>query len=271
MVDRNGVQLAIGRRATTVYANPKHIADPRAAAIAAGKALRLDPDKLYGPLADQSRGFVYVARKADAKRADALQRKGIQGLGFYSEERRVYPRGSSAPMSSGTRGWTTGPVRAGAGAERDARWAARPRDRRPRPIRPRARHPQGDTGRGGPRRPSDARRDAAGGRVDSALDGAPLGCARRDRRGPRPAQRRGARAAVEPGFDANRFPQTSREVQRNRAVTDTYEPGSTLKVVTVAGHCPRASSARRRSSRSRRRSRWPTERSTRRTGPTPSG
>ena len=76
--------------------------------------------------------------------------------------------------------------------------------------------------------------------------------------------------AVEPGFDANRFPQTSREVQRNRAVTDTYEPGSTLKVVTVAGHCPRASSARRRSSRSRRRSRWPTERSTRRTGPTPS-
>ena len=41
--------------------------------------------------------------------------------------------------------------------------------------------------------------------------------------------------AVEPGFDANRFPQTSREVQRNRAVTDTYEPGSTLKVVTVAG------------------------------------
>jgi cell division protein FtsI (penicillin-binding protein 3) len=41
--------------------------------------------------------------------------------------------------------------------------------------------------------------------------------------------------ASEPGFDANRFPETSRDVQRNRAVTDTYEPGSTLKVVTVAG------------------------------------
>ncbi len=88
------MQLAIGRRATTVYANPKHIANPQAAAIAAGKALGLDPDKLYGPLADQSRGFVYIARKADAKRADALQRKGIPGLGFYSEERRVYPQGS---------------------------------------------------------------------------------------------------------------------------------------------------------------------------------
>ncbi|HXV02668.1 MAG TPA: penicillin-binding protein 2, partial [Gaiellaceae bacterium] len=41
--------------------------------------------------------------------------------------------------------------------------------------------------------------------------------------------------AVEPSFDANRFPQTDRDTQRNRAVTDTYEPGSTLKVVTVAG------------------------------------
>ena len=40
--------------------------------------------------------------------------------------------------------------------------------------------------------------------------------------------------ASEPGFDANRFPETDRDTQRNRAVTDTYEPGSTLKVVTVA-------------------------------------
>jgi cell division protein FtsI (penicillin-binding protein 3) len=38
-----------------------------------------------------------------------------------------------------------------------------------------------------------------------------------------------------PGFDANRFPETDKDTQRNRAVTDTYEPGSTLKVVTVAG------------------------------------
>jgi len=41
--------------------------------------------------------------------------------------------------------------------------------------------------------------------------------------------------AVEPGFDANRYPKVSRERQRNRAVTDTYEPGSTFKVVTLGG------------------------------------
>src|SRR5207249_11744487 len=41
--------------------------------------------------------------------------------------------------------------------------------------------------------------------------------------------------AVEPGYDANRFGAAGPARQRNRAVTDTYEPGSTFKVVTVAG------------------------------------
>ena len=40
--------------------------------------------------------------------------------------------------------------------------------------------------------------------------------------------------AVERGYDANRFPIVPRDLQRNRAVTDTYEPGSTFKVVTVS-------------------------------------
>src|SRR5207253_11099266 len=41
--------------------------------------------------------------------------------------------------------------------------------------------------------------------------------------------------AVEPGYDANRYALAPRDLQRNRAVTDTYEPGSTFKLVTVAG------------------------------------
>src|SRR5207253_10133124 len=41
--------------------------------------------------------------------------------------------------------------------------------------------------------------------------------------------------AVQPGYDANRFPTAPRDLQRNRTVTDTYEPGSTFKLVTVAG------------------------------------
>jgi len=41
--------------------------------------------------------------------------------------------------------------------------------------------------------------------------------------------------AVQPGFDANRFPSAPSDLQRNRTVTDTYEPGSTFKLITVAG------------------------------------
>src|SRR4029453_15035650 len=42
--DRGGVQLAIGRQATTVYANPREIDDPQAGALAAGKTLRLSSE-----------------------------------------------------------------------------------------------------------------------------------------------------------------------------------------------------------------------------------
>ena len=40
--------------------------------------------------------------------------------------------------------------------------------------------------------------------------------------------------AVAPGYDANRFPKVADDRQRNRAVTDTYEPGSTFKIVTIS-------------------------------------
>ena len=55
-----------------------------------------------------------------------------------------------------------------------------------------------------------------------------------DRGRARPAHGRRARDGVAPGFDANRYPAVPRDRQRNRAVTDTYEPGSTFKVVTLS-------------------------------------
>jgi cell division protein FtsI/penicillin-binding protein 2 len=38
-----------------------------------------------------------------------------------------------------------------------------------------------------------------------------------------------------PTYDANAFGSAPAEVRRNRAVTDMYEPGSTFKIVTIAG------------------------------------
>ena len=93
MYDRLGFEVALGSPTITVYANPRQIGDPRVVAVAAARTLGLDPDKLYPLLADQSRGFVYVQRQADPEKAQALQRQGIVGLGFYPEEKRIYPQG----------------------------------------------------------------------------------------------------------------------------------------------------------------------------------
>src|SRR5207249_5272537 len=63
--DRTGVELGLGERATTVYANPKQIQNPRAAALAVERTLGLDANRLYPLLADRTHGFVYVERQAD--------------------------------------------------------------------------------------------------------------------------------------------------------------------------------------------------------------
>ena len=77
--DRTGEPLAIGEQATTVYADPRNIADAQRAAVVAGKTLGLDADALYPTLKDRSKGFVYVARKADPVKAAALSKQEIPG------------------------------------------------------------------------------------------------------------------------------------------------------------------------------------------------
>lgn len=234
--DRNGVELAIGEQATTVYANPRQVPDPRAAAAAIGRALELDPEELYPKLADRSRGFVYLKRKADAEKAAAVEKLDLEGIGFLPEERRVYPQGRVGAHVIGYAGLDN---RGLAGLE-----LALDRDLAGRAGRRTiVRDPLG--------RAIDVvgERQAADGRsVTLTLDQGLQGYAENVLR--RTVSQWGAKAAtaivldprtgailamaVEPGFDANRFPQASRDLQRNRAVTDTHEPGSTFKVVTVA-------------------------------------
>ena len=125
-VDRNGVQLAIGRRATPGVRDPSTSPTRRPPRSPPRKYSVSCPAtrKLYRPLADQSRGFVYVARKADAKHARRARAEGDPGPRLDSEERRVYPQGPVGAHVLGD-GGGQGPVRARAGAERDAGWRAR--------------------------------------------------------------------------------------------------------------------------------------------------
>ena len=72
LFDRSGLELALGEPATTVYANPMQIANPRRAAVAVERTLGVSADRIFPILADRSHGFVYVARQADPAQAAAL-------------------------------------------------------------------------------------------------------------------------------------------------------------------------------------------------------
>ena len=108
IVDRNGEPLAIGRLATTVYANPRQVDDARDLTLAAAKQLDLDPAALYPTLVDRSRGFVYVARKADPRKAKNLEALDFAGPRLLpGGAPRTTRRGRSRRRFSDTRVSTT--------------------------------------------------------------------------------------------------------------------------------------------------------------------
>ena len=234
--DRTGEPLAIGEQATTVYADPKNVTQPKRAALAAARALGLEADEIYPSLADSAKRFVYLSRQADPLKAEALAKRGIAGLGFYPEERRVYPQGDVAANVIGFAGTDNKGLE---GLERslDGRLAGKPgyevviRDPAGQPI---------DV--------VTSRAERPGRNVVLTLDHQIQASAEQilARESARWAAR-GASAIVmdtrtgailamanAPTFNANRFATAPAEARRNRAVTDMYEPGSTFKIVTVA-------------------------------------
>ncbi len=234
--DRAGVQLAIGEQATTVYANPREIVKARAVAAAAAQTLGVDASALYPQLVDRSKGFVYVAREADPAKAAALQKRRLAGLGFYPEERRVYPLGTVAAQVVGYAGIDDRGL-AGIELERDRTLSGRP-------------------GR------ETVIKDPFG-RVIDVLDSVPerdghdvfltidhtIQAEAENALRSAVTQWHAKRAsavvldphsgavlamATAPGYDANVFGNVPADMQRNSPVTDVYEPGSTFKLVTVA-------------------------------------
>jgi cell division protein FtsI (penicillin-binding protein 3) len=235
--DRGGVQLAIGEQATTVYADPRLVRDVRREAAIAAQVLGLDPAQVETALSDRRRGFAYVARKADPARAAKLQRRHLAGFGFYPEERRFYPQSALAAQVLGYAGVDNHGL-AGLELSLDRVLAGRPG---------RERIVKDASGQVIDTVPSQTERD--GRDVYLTLDHTIQANAQVVLK--QTVARWHAKSAtaivldprtggvlamaVAPGFDANAYPQTWRVFQRNRAVTDTYEPGSTFKLVTVAG------------------------------------
>ena len=94
IVDRNGVILATSLRTASLYANPRQLIDPTAAAAAISAVLpELGRGALLGKFA-RDRTFVWLKRNLTPKQQYAINRLGIPGIGFVTEQRRVYPQGA---------------------------------------------------------------------------------------------------------------------------------------------------------------------------------
>jgi cell division protein FtsI/penicillin-binding protein 2 len=234
--DRMGVQLAIGEPATTVYADPRQIRNAQKVAVEAGSALNIDPNRVYPQLLDKKQSFVYVQRKADPARATALQRRGLAGLDFYPEERRFYPQHTVGAQVLGYAGVDNKGL---AGLELGLDRQLSGRSGKETIVR----DPFGRTIDVVSSTPEEPGRDVfltldhtLQAKVEAvlrqtvaqwhAVDGTAIILD--------PKTGGVLAMAVAPGFDANQFPGVSGSMQRNRAVTDTFEPGSTFKVVTYA-------------------------------------
>jgi len=234
--DRTGEPLAIGQQATTVYADPRLVQDPRATAAAAARILGLDANELYPLLADRSRHFVYLKRKADPLKAGELERLDLPGIGFQAEEQRAYPQRTVAAHVLGFAGLDNEGLE---GLEKalDPQLAGKPGSKTI------VKDPLGNV-----IDEIESQPERAGADVFLTLDHRMQANAEAVLR--ETVKGSGAKAgtaivldprtgailamANAPAFDPNRFATSKLDARRNRAITDTYEPGSTFKLVTVA-------------------------------------
>jgi cell division protein FtsI (penicillin-binding protein 3) len=91
VLDRNGNELAISVPATTIWADPRVIADPPAYAARLAPIVGVDEATLQARLSDHRQGFVYIARKVDGPVASAVRNLHLAGVGFEAEPKRYYP------------------------------------------------------------------------------------------------------------------------------------------------------------------------------------
>jgi cell division protein FtsI (penicillin-binding protein 3) len=236
--DRLGNPLAIAEQATDVVADPMQISDPRHEAQIAAKVLGIPAGPIYAKLADRSRGFVYVERKAPAGRATSLSKRSLPGFTFQSDERRVYPQSTVAAPVLGYAGVDNTGL-AGLELELNKQLAGK------QGSATMVRDALGQAVNTIQRRPARDGRDVfltLDSHIQANAEQVLLQTVRQWHAKDATAivldPHTGAVLALaqEPGYSANYFPQaTRRGLTVDHAVTDVFEPGSVFKVVTVGG------------------------------------
>ena len=238
ILDRNREPLALTLEARDIYADPRYVEDPAAAAAVLAPLLAVDRADLERRLADTGTSFTYVAREVDLRLAAKVRKLDLAGIGFLPSSRRTYPAGALAPQVLGFVG-VDGVGLSGIEYGYDDVLAG-VAGRRTLEVTPGGHPILGGVDSGTPAVPGSTvvltiDRDFQY-RVQAALQGAVE--ANHAKGGmvvvmdPRTGQV--LAMASYPLFDPNAFATADQATFRNRPVTDAYEPGSTTKIITAA-------------------------------------
>ncbi|MBI5855359.1 MAG: penicillin-binding protein 2 [Nitrospirae bacterium] len=237
IVDRQGKVLAANVDVPSVFGVPTSLEDPAGVAKDLGRVLHIKADEIERRL-KQERSFVWIARKLDPEVGRSLETLSLDGIGTVMEGRRFYPKGFLLAHVLGFAGLDGQGLE---GLERryepylrgEKQMLVLQRDALGRTVFPKGLQEQGPS---------------AGHNLALTIDEVVQYIAEKELdEAVRTTRAKGGivvvmepktgavlALAVSPRFDPNELKSLSADRWRNRALTDAYEPGSTMKVFVAA-------------------------------------
>jgi len=236
IVSSDGRELAVDKRMTAVTATPYLVKDKRVTAERIASAVELSPDEVERRLQGDG-GYAMLNTGVDQQRAAYLRKLDLPGITLADAQKRLYPLGTvGAQMIGMTDDYGVGLT--GLEKAMDAELKGTPGKRHE------ARDPNGAT-----LRILDDTEPVPGETITLSIDSAIQQKVETVLEGVRLANNATAASAIVmrpqdgavlamatvPGYDPNTPETITPDTERMRPITDAYEPGSTFKLVSVAG------------------------------------
>lgn len=237
ILDRNGKILASSVEVPSIYAVPGSLASPARAAEALARILGTESAALLRRF-EGNRNFTWVARKVSPAVAERVRALELDGVGILPESQRFYPKryllghmlGFTGVDNQGLEGIE---LRYDDILHGEKEWVVLERDALGRSI-----FPKGQEYLAPPRGKDvvltidELVQHVVERELDSVMEGTRADSATAVVLNPKSGEI--LALAVRPDFNPNRVESRNPSQWRNRAITDTFEPGSTLKIVTAA-------------------------------------
>ena len=237
VTDRHGKVLAMNVEVPSIFGVPTSLDSPAGAAKTLSPVLHIRREELEKKLR-QEKHFVWLARKVEPEQGRRLEQLSIDGIGIVMEGRRFYPKG---PLLSHVLGFVGMDGVGLEGLERryesqlhgEKRLTVLQRDALGRTVFPKGLREQAPSaGQTLTLTIDEVIQYIAEKELEEAVDQA------RAKSGTiivmEPRSGAILAMAVSPRFDPNAVASLTADRWRNRALTDTYEPGSTMKLVVAA-------------------------------------